>query len=68
MREDLESKVPLLDLMPVVRDIQKVFPDDLLRVSHDLELDFGIELFQDTKSILIPLYRMASVELEELMF
>ena len=42
------------------------FPEDLLSLPPDRELEFGIELLPDSAPSSIPLYRMAPVELKEL--
>ena len=43
-----------------------MFPNDLLSLSLDRELEFGIELLSRSALIPIPLYRMVLAELKEL--
>lgn len=59
----LESEVPPLGSLPVVRDFLEVFPDDFPKIPPKWEIDFGIDLLTDTKLISIPTYRNAPVEL-----
>ena len=44
----------------------EVFLYDLLRISSEWEIDFGVDLLPDTQPISIPLYRMAPDELKKL--
>ncbi|WMV37694.1 hypothetical protein MTR67_031079, partial [Solanum verrucosum] len=62
----LESEIPLLESVPVVKDFLEVFPDDLPGIPPEREIDFGIDLLPDTQPISIPPYRMAPAELKEL--
>ena len=64
--KDFESKILPLELVPVVRDYQKVFPDDLPGIPPEQELDFGIDLLADTEPISIPPCRMTPTELKKL--
>ena len=52
--KDLESDICPIELVPVVKDFQKVFPNDLHRIPPEQEIDFGIDLLTDTNPILIP--------------
>ena len=47
-------------------EFPKVFPDDILEIHLKREIEFKIDLIQDTKPIFIPLYRMTSLEFNEL--
>ena len=47
-------------------EFSEVFPNNLLGISPEREIDFGINLLQDTNSISIPPYRMSPNELKEL--
>ena len=60
-----EDDVRLEDI-PVVREFPNVFPDDLLGLPPDREIDFQIELAPGTEPISREPYRMASAELKEL--
>ena len=62
----LESEVPSIESVPVVREFTEVFPDDLHGIPPEWEIDFGINLLSDTQPISIPPYRMAPIELKEL--
>ena len=55
-----------LEDIPIVREFPDVFPDDLLRLPPDREIDFQIELALGTEPILRAPYRMAHAELKEL--
>ena len=50
----------------MVNEFPEVFPDDLLGVPPDREIEFGIDLVPDTRPIFIPPYRIAPTELKEL--
>ncbi|XP_070032016.1 uncharacterized protein [Nicotiana tomentosiformis] len=60
------AKVPTLQSIPVVKEYADVFPYELLDISPEREIDFGIDLLPGTHPISIPLYRMAHAELKEL--
>ncbi|XP_070056656.1 uncharacterized protein [Nicotiana tomentosiformis] len=62
---DVNVDAPMVDSVPVVRDIPSVFATDLLGIPSDRDIDFGIDLEPCTQHIFIPLYRMAPVELRE---
>ncbi|KAH0784229.1 hypothetical protein KY290_003827 [Solanum tuberosum] len=64
--KDLESEIPPLESVPVVKDFLEVFPDDLPRIPPEREINFGIDLLSDIQPISIPPYRMAPAELKEL--
>ena len=64
--KDLDSEVPLIELVPIVRAFSTVFPNYLPRIPPKWEIDFDIDLLQDTNPISIPPYRMAPTELKEL--
>ncbi|KAH0633421.1 hypothetical protein KY284_036207 [Solanum tuberosum] len=64
--KDSSSETPTLESVPVVNEFPKVFPEDLPRVIHEREIDFGIDLLPDTQPISILPYRMAPTELKEL--
>ena len=53
--------------MSIVNDLQDVFPEDLLGIPPEREIDFGADLDPNTKSIHIPPYWMDLVVLKELM-
>lgn len=52
--------------IPIVREFLDVFVEDLLGLPPCRETEFTIELILGTTSISIPLYRMASLDLQEL--
>ena len=56
----------LVDKIPVVREFPYVFPDDIVRLPPDREVEFTINLIPWTEPISIPSYRMIPVELREL--
>ena len=63
---DSSVEIPPFQSVPIVREFPKVFPDDLPGIPPEREIDFGIDLIPDTRSISIPPYRMAPAELKEL--
>ena len=62
---ELNAEVPLIRLALMVKEFPKVFPDDLPKVPPEREIDFGIDINQDTRLIPIQPYRMAPSELKE---
>ncbi|KAH0682737.1 hypothetical protein KY285_020250 [Solanum tuberosum] len=64
--KDSSSESPTLESVPVVSEFPEVFPEDLPGVPPEREIDFGIDLLQDTQPISIPPYIMAPAELKEL--
>ena len=64
--KDLECETHYIETVPLVREFQEIFPNNLPRISHEREIDFGIDLLPDTNPISIPPYRMASAELKDL--
>lgn len=52
--------------VPVVKDYQNVFPDELARLPPEREIDFTIEVQPGVDLISIPPYQMALKELREL--
>ena len=63
---DTRSSEVRLEDVPVVRDFLDVFPDDLLGLPPEREIDFPIDLVPGTSPISLPPYRMAPTELKEL--
>ncbi|XP_075086170.1 uncharacterized protein LOC142168897 [Nicotiana tabacum] len=57
---------PSLKDIPTVCDFLSVFPDDLLGLPSESEIEFSIELVPGTTPISIAPYRMAPTELKEL--
>ena len=47
----------------MVSEFPKLFPNDLLGIPPNREIDFGIDLLSNTHPISIPPYRMALTEL-----
>ncbi|KAL0290311.1 UNVERIFIED_CONTAM: Retrovirus-related Pol polyprotein from transposon.6 [Sesamum angustifolium] len=64
---DVEMVSPTLEEIPVVRNFPEVFPDDLPGLPPHREVDFTIETLLGVALISILPYRMAPVELQELM-
>ena len=62
---DLDHDIPSIDSVLVVKNFKDVFHDDLLGVPPLRDIDFSIDLEPDTKTILIPPYRMAPAELKD---
>ncbi|KAH0658156.1 hypothetical protein KY289_026904 [Solanum tuberosum] len=63
---DSSVEVPPIQSVLVVKEFPEVFPDDLPGVRPEREIDFGIDLLPDTRSVSIPPYRMAPAELKKL--
>ena len=63
---DTRSSEVRLEDVPVVRDFLDVFPDDLLGLPPEREIDFPIDLIPGTAPISLPPYRMAPAKLKEL--
>jgi hypothetical protein len=61
--EALEAKISEL---PIVRDFANVFPEELLGLPSDREIEFTIDLVPSTGPISKAPYRMAPLELREL--
>ena len=64
--QDVDSEIPRIELVPLVREFPKVFPNDLSNIPLKWEIDFGMILLPDTNPISIPPYRMALDKLKEL--
>ena len=56
----------MVDEIPVVREFPDVFPDDIVGLPPEREVEFTIDLIPGTEPISIPPYRMAPAELREL--
>ena len=63
---DTRSHEARIEDVPVVRDFQDVFPDDLPGPPPEREVDFPIDLVPGTAPISLPPYRMEPAELKEL--
>ncbi|XP_022003883.1 uncharacterized protein LOC110901360 [Helianthus annuus] len=63
-----EKELPKIGDVPVVRDFEDVFPDDLPGMPPEREVEFGIELIPGAKPIAKAPYRLAPSELQELIF
>nr|XP_009765345.1 PREDICTED: uncharacterized protein LOC104216908 [Nicotiana sylvestris] len=64
--KDADAQIPTVQSVPIVNEFPEVFPEDLLGIPPDREIDFGIDLLPGIKSISILPYRMAPAELKEL--
>ena len=64
--QDLDSEIPPIELVPVVREFMKVFPNDLPSIPPEREIYFGNNILSDTSRISIPLYQMAADKLRYL--
>ncbi|XP_070035363.1 uncharacterized protein [Nicotiana tomentosiformis] len=62
---DSSSKVPSMDLVPVVREFPEVFLVDLSGIPPDRDIDFCIDLALGTQPISIPPYCMAPPKLKK---
>ena len=64
----VDTKVvsPSISSIPVVRRYPEVFPEELLGLPPEREIDFTIDLILGMEPISQPPYRMAPAELKEL--
>lgn len=63
--DDKKDKVKVQNF-PIVRDFDDVFPDELQGLPPNWDIEFVIDLVPGSESILMPPYRMAPAELNEL--
>ncbi|KAF3622940.1 putative zinc finger protein VAR3, chloroplastic-like [Capsicum annuum] len=63
---DTKSETPTVQSVRIVNEFLDVFPEELLGVPPDREIEFRVDLLLDTQPISIPPYRMAPAELKEL--
>ncbi|GJR71512.1 hypothetical protein Tco_0083877 [Tanacetum coccineum] len=61
-----KSKEKQLEDVPIVRDFPEVFPEDLPRLPPTRQLKFQIKLVPGAEPVARALYRLASLELQEL--
>jgi hypothetical protein len=61
-----KSKEVRIEDVPVVRDFQDVFPDDLPGLPPSRQLDFRIDLVPDAAPVAKSPYRLAPTEMQEL--
>ncbi|XP_035830755.1 uncharacterized protein LOC118480153 [Helianthus annuus] len=62
-----EKESPKIGDVPVVRDYEDVFPEDLPRIPPEREVEFEIELISGAKPVAKASYRLAPSELQNLM-
>ena len=60
------SKIPLIESVPLLREFLEVFPNHLSGLPPEREIDFGIDMLSDKNCILIPLCRMAPTKFNDL--
>ncbi|XP_070046821.1 uncharacterized protein [Nicotiana tomentosiformis] len=61
-----DVEAPTLESVPFVNAFSGVFPDELLRIPPDKEIDFGIDVMPDMHPMSIPPYRMSPTKFKEL--
>ena len=61
---DLQSKELEIEDIPIVQEFPDVFPDDLLRLPPNREVEFSVDLLLNTTLISKEPYRMAPKELK----
>ena len=64
--QDLNSKIPPIESIPIVSEFPEVFPNDISNIPSEWEIKIGIDLLPYTSPNSIPPYRMALDELKEL--
>ncbi|MCI62814.1 cellular nucleic acid-binding protein, partial [Trifolium medium] len=52
-----------VDMLPVVREFVDVFPDDILDLPPEREVEFSIDMIPGTSPISMASYRMSAAEL-----
>ncbi|MCI75818.1 cellular nucleic acid-binding protein, partial [Trifolium medium] len=55
-----------IDTLPVVREFADVFPDDIVDLPPEREVEFSIDIVPGTSPISMAPYRMSAAELEKL--
>ena len=60
------TEVPEINTIPVVSEFEDVFPEEIVGLPPEREVEFGIELMPGTTPISKSPYRMAPAELKEL--
>ncbi|XP_070048997.1 uncharacterized protein [Nicotiana tomentosiformis] len=63
---DIDVEAPTLESVPIVNEFPRVFPDELMGIQPDREIDFGIDVIPGTQPISILPYRMTPTKLKEL--
>ncbi|XP_074374571.1 uncharacterized protein LOC141714980 [Apium graveolens] len=63
---DTNKEIPNLEVVPIGNEFPDVFLDDLPGLPPDREIEFAIELAPGTEPVSKAPYRMASVEMKEL--
>ncbi|ROV55750.1 RNA-directed DNA polymerase [Limosilactobacillus reuteri] len=63
---DVDARVTSLEEVNVVKEFPDVFPDDLMQLPPDRELEFAIDLIPGAAPVSKAPYRMAPAELKEL--
>ncbi|KAL8147759.1 hypothetical protein AgCh_005176 [Apium graveolens] len=63
---DTKKDTPILDEIPIVREFPKVLPEELLGLPPDREIEFSIDLKPGAKPVSKAPYRMAPMEMKEL--
>ncbi|XP_022040494.1 uncharacterized protein LOC110943044 [Helianthus annuus] len=64
---DSTKEAPEIKDVPVEREFEDVFPEDLPRLPQEREVDFGIELVPGAKPVAKAPYRLAPSKLQELL-
>ena len=62
--QDLDSEMPPVESVLVVSKLLDVFPNDLLGIPLEREIDFGIDLLPDKNPISVPPISDGSVQIE----
>ncbi|XP_022019328.1 uncharacterized protein LOC110919362 [Helianthus annuus] len=62
-----DEETPKIEYVLMVREYADVFPEDLLGIPPEQEVEFGIELIPGAKPVAKAPYRLAPSELQELM-
>ncbi|XP_021995190.1 uncharacterized protein LOC110892326 [Helianthus annuus] len=64
---DSTEESPEIKDVPIVRDFEDVFPEHLPGIPPECEVEFGIELVPGAKTVAKAPYRLALLELQELL-
>ncbi|GJT75499.1 reverse transcriptase domain-containing protein [Tanacetum coccineum] len=64
---DIQKNIPKFDSIPIVREFPDVFPEELLRIPPDKQVEFRIDLILGSTHVAKTPYRLAPSEMQELM-
>ncbi|KAL8126189.1 hypothetical protein AgCh_013466 [Apium graveolens] len=63
---DTKKETPILDEIPIVRELPDIFPEELPGLPPDREIEFSMDLIPGVELVSKAPYRMAPMEMKEL--